>query len=59
MDFSNAVKGCRAPYVDDIRSHAELELGRQLSRLEETRLFQKISPENVKDRVNKVRFLDN
>ena len=58
MNFARAVKGTltRSRAVQDINSQSGLELGRQLTKVEEVVLYQKLSPHTLvgRNRIEKV-----
>ena len=56
MNFARAVKGIltRSRAVQDIDSQSKLELGRQLTKVEEAALYQKLSPHTLGTRIEKV-----
>ena len=56
MNFARAVKGSltRSRAVEDVNSQSELELGRQLTKVEEAALYQKFSPNTLVGRIEKV-----
>ena len=58
MDFSRAVKGSftRSGVIRGVDSQAELELGHPLTGVEKANLFNKFSPQNVLDKIEKVNF---
>ena len=56
MNFSRAVKGSltRSGAIREVDSEAELELGHSLTVAEKANLFNKFSPQNVRDKIEKV-----
>ena len=56
MNFARAVKGSltHSRAVQDINSQSELELGRQLTKVEEAALYQNFSPNTLVGRIEKV-----
>ena len=56
MNFARAVKGSltRSRAVQDINSQSELELGRQLTNVEEELLYKTLSPEVLVGSIEKV-----
>jgi hypothetical protein len=56
MNFARAVQGTltRSRAVQNINSQSELELGRQLTKVEEAELYQKLSPVTLMGRIEKV-----
>ena len=56
MNFARAVQGTltRSRAVQNINSQSELELGRQLTKVEEAELYQKLSPHTLVSRIEKV-----
>ena len=56
MNYSRAVKGAltRSGVIHEVKSQAQLELSRPLSKEEENCLFKTFSPQNVYDRAQKV-----
>ena len=56
MNYSGAVKGSltRSGVIHEVKSQAQLELSRPLSKEEEVCLFKTFSPQDVHDRVQKV-----
>ena len=55
MNYSRATRGSsRSRAICEIKLQSELELSRPLSKEEETSLYQKLSPENILDRIQKV-----
>ena len=61
MNYSRAVKGSWATSgaTREIASQAEVELGRELTNEEEMNLFQKMSPQTLLYRIEKVNKLEN
>ena len=56
MNYSQATKGSktRSQAIREVLYQSELELGRPLSKAEETRLFEKFSPQLIADRIQAV-----
>ena len=58
MNYSRAVKGSltRAGAVQEIFSQAELEFGHPITKEEEELLFKNFSPQNIINRIHKVKY---
>jgi hypothetical protein len=56
MNYSRALRGSltRSGAINKIILHADIELGRPLSSVEEGALFEKFSPQSILDRIQKV-----
>ena len=56
MNYSQATKGSktRSQAIREVLYQSELELGRQLSKAEETSLFEKFSPQLIAERIQAV-----
>ena len=58
MNYSRALRGSLTPLraIQEILSHADIELSRPLSNVEEAALFEKFSPQSILDRIQKVQL---
>ena len=56
MSYSQVVRGVltRSGAIKEIDSQAELELGRPLTGVEKTSIFNRFNPQNVVERIKKV-----
>ena len=61
MNFSRAIKGSftRSGVIREIDSQAELEFGRLLTEDEKSKLFAKLSSNQILDRIEKVNWQNN